>query len=682
MGNMEVDPAKLEQQGPDAIKDIYANMKRLLSATKLVLSSVVSSMSKCPIGLKKLAYIIQRQVENKFRSKAGSPVSPQDPNMSSKSLTFVDGASPISTNTSRHVAVSGFIFLRFICPAIVSPDSYGIVNHPLNATQRRTLILISKVLQNLANGVKFGSKESYMTPANVFLEENESLVRGYCESLQSMEQENVYWINDAMDIASLDGANFRARIVELEQSFEQIMSAFNTCMGKIMDKIADVQVSEVMTYTVFGALKSMIKRFEHIERIYDIAFGEGSTEKHRGSIYALSQRDTELMNNFVLLGGLEEILLMNDCVLLRAMIMPSNFVPGKPFYMSAGFGNHNSQPGVHRELDVLARSAVHILSPHGSLKLVEFVEWTLLQEIRLRSTVAPGQKKPPSGEILKKILAGPSNEDAKSNPYQLSISFRLIVSFFLVHVRDLLKTGISQELQDIWDSTSNFEIDPSKLSADENVKANLDNLINAAMKLFNAIVGSAKNAPPAFKRLIRYIFFHLTENASDTGKDYEKSLAILSNFLFVYVICPAVATPIFYGVLPDNTRASISAATPVTSETHPCRTFTLISYIMRFLSNKSVATYIEGNPVDSQEESILYEKEIIGSLVEQWNKSSIHMVQGLIQVPHGQPGTMSPHGSFSTLSKSSDPPIPVSSAARAKGNYNLSLTLTFSIAVH
>jgi len=72
---------------------------------------------------------------------------------------------PDNVNTT----IGGFIFLRFFCPAISSPEAYGIVDEPPAANARRLLILITKVLQNLSNDVEFGSKEPYMTKMNDFI---------------------------------------------------------------------------------------------------------------------------------------------------------------------------------------------------------------------------------------------------------------------------------------------------------------------------------------------------------------------------------------------------------------------------------------------------------------------------------------------------------------------------------
>jgi len=71
-----------------------------------------------------------------------------------------------------NTTIGGFIFLRFFCPAVSSPEAYGIVEEPPSASARRLLILITKVLQNLSNDVEFGSKEPYMTKMNDFIQSN------------------------------------------------------------------------------------------------------------------------------------------------------------------------------------------------------------------------------------------------------------------------------------------------------------------------------------------------------------------------------------------------------------------------------------------------------------------------------------------------------------------------------
>ncbi len=86
----------------------------------------------------------------------------------------------------QDTALAGFFFLRYICPAIIAPDGYGLLDpggafgtlcYPpladsdlidvVSPTIRRNLLLISKVLQNIANNSAFsGNKETFMSPLN------------------------------------------------------------------------------------------------------------------------------------------------------------------------------------------------------------------------------------------------------------------------------------------------------------------------------------------------------------------------------------------------------------------------------------------------------------------------------------------------------------------------------------
>jgi len=49
-------------------------------------------------------------------------------------------------------AIGNFIFLRLICPAIVAPEVYALVDADVSSAARKALLLIAKYLQSLANG--------------------------------------------------------------------------------------------------------------------------------------------------------------------------------------------------------------------------------------------------------------------------------------------------------------------------------------------------------------------------------------------------------------------------------------------------------------------------------------------------------------------------------------------------
>jgi hypothetical protein len=75
------------------------------------------------------------------------------------------------------------MFLRFISPAIVSPESIDIELPKENeSTMRRGLMVVAKVIQNLANNMFFG-KQAHMAPLNDFLKNNIVVVTRFLSEL-------------------------------------------------------------------------------------------------------------------------------------------------------------------------------------------------------------------------------------------------------------------------------------------------------------------------------------------------------------------------------------------------------------------------------------------------------------------------------------------------------------------
>lgn len=133
--SFEVDPARL-----DPSEDIEENRKNLMAFTQKVFDAIVSSANKFPPQLRSMCHCLYQVLSKRF------PQVPQN----------------------NIGAVGTVIFLRFINPAIVSPHEMGIVNEQIPPIIKRGLMLLSKILQNIANHVEF-SKEQHMLPFNDFL---------------------------------------------------------------------------------------------------------------------------------------------------------------------------------------------------------------------------------------------------------------------------------------------------------------------------------------------------------------------------------------------------------------------------------------------------------------------------------------------------------------------------------
>ncbi len=83
----------------------------------------------------------------------------------------------------RTRVVSGFIFLRLLCPAILNPRNFNLIAETPSHNASRSLIMVAKCLQNLANLVEFGGKEPYMEVVNPFILKNKERMVYYLDLL-------------------------------------------------------------------------------------------------------------------------------------------------------------------------------------------------------------------------------------------------------------------------------------------------------------------------------------------------------------------------------------------------------------------------------------------------------------------------------------------------------------------
>eukprot|EP01130_Rhizamoeba_saxonica_P015853 TRINITY_DN7193_c0_g1_i1.p1 TRINITY_DN7193_c0_g1~~TRINITY_DN7193_c0_g1_i1.p1 ORF type:complete len:1667 (+),score=361.12 TRINITY_DN7193_c0_g1_i1:509-5509(+) len=138
----EVDENKLDA---DSFKDLKSNYYALQKECYSIFSKVVNNEQDVPQSFKMVFTQVNNMMLDKFEE------------IDEKSVYY---------------AVGGLFFLRFVIPSIVAPHYYGLLQDPPSDPTQRQLILISKILQSIANMALPGKKETYLEFMTHFIEEN------------------------------------------------------------------------------------------------------------------------------------------------------------------------------------------------------------------------------------------------------------------------------------------------------------------------------------------------------------------------------------------------------------------------------------------------------------------------------------------------------------------------------
>ena len=169
----EVDPHRVANKD-----DLERNWRNLIALTENVWQAIAVSALRCPPELR----IIMRRIRDCAEDRYGG---------------FL--------RTVAYSSVSGFLFLRFFCPAVLNPKLFGLLKGkpllgffipPADKTSdharpraQRTLTLITKTLQTLANLGTFGSKEPWMEPMNVFLTTHRPEFKSFIDEVCNISSE-------------------------------------------------------------------------------------------------------------------------------------------------------------------------------------------------------------------------------------------------------------------------------------------------------------------------------------------------------------------------------------------------------------------------------------------------------------------------------------------------------------
>ncbi|KAJ3426719.1 ras gtpase-activating protein [Anaeramoeba flamelloides] len=197
--DLEIDPKKIS----DLNGDISKNLEKLKKKTNNFFDAIFKSVEQVPFVLREVCRFIRKETKDKF------------PKME---LT----------------SVGAFFILRFICPAIASPENYELYDEKITPTMRRALIQTSKIIQTISNKVRF-PEQSYMSQFNQFIEENEKPMFTFFDQISNQMFIREMAIEDSLvnEEQVADAVNIIK--VFLEQNFEEIQDDLFKVTNRLFD---------------------------------------------------------------------------------------------------------------------------------------------------------------------------------------------------------------------------------------------------------------------------------------------------------------------------------------------------------------------------------------------------------------------------------------------------------------
>uniref|UniRef100_A0A803THC9 RAS protein activator like 1 n=1 Tax=Anolis carolinensis TaxID=28377 RepID=A0A803THC9_ANOCA len=172
---VELDPCKIE---PSRTRRISfkgslseaqireSSLEVLKGYLKDIIHGIVNSTQKCPTAMRVAFKQLHKQVADRF---------PEAENQEAK-----------------YIAISGFIFLRFFAPAILTPKLFNLRDQHADTQTSRTLLLLAKAVQSIGNlGLQIGhGKEQWMEPLHPFILASIERVKEFLDRLIDVDSEN------------------------------------------------------------------------------------------------------------------------------------------------------------------------------------------------------------------------------------------------------------------------------------------------------------------------------------------------------------------------------------------------------------------------------------------------------------------------------------------------------------
>uniref|UniRef100_A0A669EC40 RAS protein activator like 1 n=1 Tax=Oreochromis niloticus TaxID=8128 RepID=A0A669EC40_ORENI len=163
---IELDPISFKGAVSEAeVRD--SSVELLQSYLTSIIESIVSSVDQCPPVMRVAFKQLHKRVEEQFTEPENEDV--------------------------KYLAISGFFFLRFFAPAILTPKLFQLRDQHADTRTSRTLLLLAKALQSVGNlGLQLGhGKEQWMAPLHPIILRSVASVKDFLDKLIDIDHDTV-----------------------------------------------------------------------------------------------------------------------------------------------------------------------------------------------------------------------------------------------------------------------------------------------------------------------------------------------------------------------------------------------------------------------------------------------------------------------------------------------------------
>uniref|UniRef100_A0AAY4CQT2 RAS protein activator like 1 n=1 Tax=Denticeps clupeoides TaxID=299321 RepID=A0AAY4CQT2_9TELE len=173
---IELDPCKIDMnrcrrisfKGSASEVEVRESSVGLLQAyLSSIMEAIAGSVAQCPPVMRVVFKQLHKRVEEQFPDSHHEDV--------------------------KYLAISGFFFLRFFAPAILTPKLFHLRDHHADTRISRTLLLLAKALQSVGNlGLQLGhGKEQWMAPLHPIILRSVASVKDFLDKLIDVDHDSV-----------------------------------------------------------------------------------------------------------------------------------------------------------------------------------------------------------------------------------------------------------------------------------------------------------------------------------------------------------------------------------------------------------------------------------------------------------------------------------------------------------